>query len=93
MSILSFLCFWYFACVGILGHFRFMLSVPVQLIAWKDRPRNDQLCVVRDIKRLLTHSLAHDLRKGKVRVVGVNYVELCCVSACVCACVYGCVRV
>jgi len=34
-----------------------MLSVPVQLIAWEDRPRNDLLCVERDVKHLLTHSL------------------------------------
>ena len=34
-----------------------MLSVPVQLIAWEDRPRNDVLYVERDIKQLLTHSL------------------------------------
>jgi len=33
-----------------------MLSVAVQLIAWKDRPRNDLLCVERDVKQLLTHS-------------------------------------
>jgi len=34
-----------------------MLSVPVQLIAWKDRPGNDLLCVERDVKQLLSHSL------------------------------------
>jgi len=34
-----------------------MLSVPVQLIAWKDCPRNDPLCVDRDVKQLLTHIL------------------------------------
>jgi len=34
-----------------------MLSEPVQLIAWKDRPRNDLLCVEGDVKHLLTHSL------------------------------------
>jgi len=34
-----------------------MLSVPLQLIAWKDRPWNDLLCVERDIELLLTHSL------------------------------------
>jgi len=28
----------------------FMLSVPVQLIAWEDCPRNDLLCVKRDVK-------------------------------------------
>jgi len=36
-----------------------MLSVPVQLIAWKDRPRNDLLCVEMDVKQLLT--LTHSL--------------------------------
>jgi len=36
-----------------------MLSLPVQLIAWEDRPQNDLLCVERDVKQvqLLTHSL------------------------------------
>jgi len=34
-----------------------MLSIPVQLIAWKDRPQNDLLCVERDVKHLLTHLL------------------------------------
>jgi len=34
-----------------------MLSVPVQLIAWKDRARNDLLCVERDVKQLLKRSL------------------------------------
>jgi len=38
-----------------------MLSVPVQLIAWKDRPRNylGLSCVERDVKQLLTHSLGN----------------------------------
>jgi len=35
-----------------------MLSISVQLIAWKDRPGNDLLCVVKDIKHVLTHSPA-----------------------------------
>jgi len=34
-----------------------MLSIPVQLIAWKDHPWNDLLCVERVVKQLLTHSL------------------------------------
>jgi len=34
-----------------------MLSVPVQLIAWKDLAQNDLLCVEREVKQLLTHSL------------------------------------
>ena len=52
----------YFVFFGILcvlvfwGYCYFMLSVPVQLIAWEDRPRNDLLCVERDVKHLLTHS-------------------------------------
>jgi len=33
-----------------------MLSVPVQLMAWEDRPQNDLLCVERDIKQLFTYS-------------------------------------
>jgi len=36
-----------------------MLSVPVQLMAWEDRPQNDLLCVERDVKHLLTQSLAY----------------------------------
>jgi len=37
-----------------------MLSVPVQLITWEDCPRNDPLCVERDVKQLLAHhSLTH----------------------------------
>ena len=48
-GILRVLVFWGYCC--------FMLSVPVQLIAWKDRPRNDLLCVERDFKHLLTHSV------------------------------------
>ena len=36
----------------------FWLSVPVQLIAWKDSPPNDLLCVEWDVKPYtLTHSL------------------------------------
>jgi len=41
---------WYFGYI-----ISFTMSVPVQLIAWKDRPRNDLLCVERDVKHLLTH--------------------------------------
>jgi len=33
-----FLYFWYFVCLVFLGYCYFILSVPVQLIAWKDRP-------------------------------------------------------
>jgi len=32
-----------------------MLSIPVQLIAWEDRPQYDLLCVERDVDSL-THS-------------------------------------
>jgi len=35
-------------------------SVPVQLNDWEDRPRNDPLCVERDVKQLLTHSFWRD---------------------------------
>ena len=35
----------------------FMLSLAVQLIAWKDRLQSEILCVERDIKHLLTDSL------------------------------------
>jgi len=41
-GILYVLVFW--------GYSYFMLSVPVQLIAWKDRQWNDLLCVERGIK-------------------------------------------
>jgi len=41
---------WYFGAI-------FMLSVRVQLIAWKDRPQSDLLSIERDVKHLLTHSL------------------------------------
>jgi len=34
-----------------------MLSAPVQLIAWKDHPRNVLLCVEGDVKQLLTQLL------------------------------------
>jgi len=42
-----------------LGYCYFMLSVPVQLIAWKDHPQNGLLYVERDVKQLLTQSLSH----------------------------------
>jgi len=41
-----------------------MFSVPVDLIAWKDRPKNDPLCVERDVKATtvsLTTQLYHCL--------------------------------
>jgi len=52
-------------CLGILGHCYFMLSVPVQLTAWEDRPQNDQLCVEREynVKQLLTHSLTCSVKE------------------------------
>jgi len=40
-----------------LGYCYFMLSVPVQFIACEDRPQNDLLCIERDVKHLITHSL------------------------------------
>jgi len=51
-GILCVLVFW--------GYCYFMLSLPVQLIAWEDRPRNDLLCVERDVKQLLTHTIWPD---------------------------------
>jgi len=42
---LVFCVFGIFVCRGVLGYFYFMSSVPVQLIVWEDRPRNDLLCV------------------------------------------------
>jgi len=36
----------------------FVLSVLVQLITWEDRRQNNLLCVERDVKPLLTHSLS-----------------------------------
>jgi len=45
---------WYFWVIVI-------LSVPMQLTAWEDHPQNDLLCVERDVKQLLTHSLTHGL--------------------------------
>jgi len=63
-SFIYFVTFVFFGilCVLIfLGYCYFMLSVPVQLIAWKDRPRNylGLSYVERDVKQLLTHSLGN----------------------------------
>jgi len=63
-----------------LGYFHFMLSVPVQLIAWKDRPRNDVLCVQRDTKQLLTHSLTHSLLQREDREKISTPQLQCCVN-------------
>jgi len=53
-----FLCFWYYiVCLVFLGYCYFMLSVPVQLIAWKDCAWNDLLCVERVVEQHLTWSL------------------------------------
>jgi len=52
-GILCVLVFW--------GYCYFMLSVPVQLIAWKNGLRDDLLCVDKDVKRPLTHSLTEFL--------------------------------
>jgi len=43
----------------------FVLSVPVLLIAWKDRPRNDLLYVSfkKGVKHLLTHSRVHGVTR------------------------------
>ena len=50
-----------FVCLVFLGYCYFMLSVLVQLIAWEGHPRNDLLCVERDVKQLLTHSLTNSM--------------------------------
>jgi len=56
--VLCYFCVFGILCVLVfLGYFCLMLSVPVQLTAWKDRPRNDLLYVERDVKHLLSHSL------------------------------------
>jgi len=54
----QFLCVWYFVCLGIFGFLLFYVvsTSAVELIAWKDS-QNDQLCVERDAKHVLTHSL------------------------------------
>jgi len=52
-GILCVLVFW--------GYCYFMLSVPMQLIAWKNGLRDDLLCVDKDVKRPLTHSLTEFL--------------------------------
>jgi len=52
-----------------------MLSVPVQLIAWKDRPRNDLLCVERDFKHLLTHSVMFTV-VAEVKKIFLPYIQL-----------------
>ena len=54
---LCYFCVLVFCVFVFLGYFYFVLSVPVQVIAWKDPPRNDLLCVERNVKHLLTHSL------------------------------------
>jgi len=52
------LVFWYFVCILVFwGYCYFMLSVPVQLTAWEDRPRNDLLRVKGNVKQLPTYSL------------------------------------
>jgi len=38
----SFVFLVFCVCLGIFGYCYFMLSVPVQLIAWEDRPRKDR---------------------------------------------------
>jgi len=59
---LVFLCYLsVFGVFGIFGLFCFILSVPVQLIAWEDCSQNDLVCGERDIKHLLTHSLGFSL--------------------------------
>jgi len=57
--VLCYFCVFSIFCVLVfLRYCDFMLSVPVQLIVWKDRPRNDLLCVERDIRQLLSQLLS-----------------------------------
>jgi len=64
-SFLSYFCVFGILCDGVfLVYCRFMLSAPVQLIAWKECPQNDLLCIKRDIKQLLTHSLSLEVMIG-----------------------------
>jgi len=66
----------------------FVLSLPVQLIAWKDCSRNDLLCVDRNVKHLLK-SLTQ-LKNLKVIGVAVasrnDYYYVCCCFCCCCFC-------
>jgi len=45
-----------------------MLTLPVQSVAWKDRPWNDLLCVERDVSNCsLSHSLpTTDAKRCKI---------------------------
>ena len=51
-SFVLFLCFWHFVCFGIYGLFLFYVVCTSAIDS-----RNDLLCVERDVKHLLTHSL------------------------------------
>jgi len=53
----------------------FMLSVPVQLIAWKDHSQNELLYVERDVKQLLTYLLTYSLSEY-LRTLQVIFYEL-----------------
>ena len=72
---------WWWLCVfGILcvlvflGYCYFMLSIPVQVIALEDHPQNGLLSVERDVKQLLTHSLARSvLSKGLTSHLSQNW--------------------
>ena len=64
LNLVLFFCLFYVIFVFLVfyvlvfwGYCYFTLSLPVQLIACKDRPQIDLLCVERDAKHLLTHSL------------------------------------
>ena len=51
------LCFWYFVRLGIFGLFLFCVASTSAIDCLEDRPRNELLCVKRDVKQLLTHAI------------------------------------
>jgi len=58
-----FVLFWYIVCLGIFGLLLFyVVSIPVQLIASKDRSQNDLLCN----DWLLACSMRYNESGGKV---------------------------
>jgi len=60
-----------------LGYFYFVLSVQVQLIAWKDCPQNDLSCVSRGM--LSTYSLTIDIiSSARMFIPSVSVITLWC---------------
>ena len=75
-SSLCYFCVFGILCVLVfLGYCYFMLSVPVQLIAWKDHSQNELLYVERDVKQLLTYLLTYSLSEY-LRTLQVIFYEL-----------------